>query len=47
MSYCTNCGTDIASGVRYCASCGTEVSPEVSSSSGETSTDTDGDQRPD
>jgi len=39
MAYCTKCGTDLASGVRYCASCSTAVSPEMSSSSGETSTD--------
>ena len=37
MSYCTNCGTDLASGVRYCVSCGTAVNPEISSSSGEAS----------
>ena len=37
MSYCTKCGTDLASGVRYCVSCGTAVNPEMSSSSGEAS----------
>ena len=33
MAYCTNCGTDLASGVSYCASCGTAASPEMSSTS--------------
>ena len=37
MAYCSNCGTDLASGVRYCVSCGTAVNPEMSSSSGEAS----------
>ena len=33
MAYCTNCGTDLTSGIRYCASCGTKVSPKMSSAS--------------
>ena len=36
MSYCTNCGTDLADGVRYCTSCGTAVSPRASPSVGGT-----------